>query len=82
MRTEYCYTALAMAVDMAMHDNPEAKARYREVWGVEWVPLAERYGDDGFGALGAEVDQAFASITAMDVPGPYDTVVGSGRGRR
>lgn len=80
MRTEYSYTALALALDMAMWDNVEAQERYRATYGVEWVPLAERYGDDGFGTLGAEVDQAFARIT--DAGQRVGTVVGSARGRR
>ncbi len=60
--TVYRYSALALALDVAMHDNPTAQAAYLATWGVPWVPLAERYGDDGFGVVGQEVEAAFSRI--------------------
>lgn len=61
--TVYHYSVLAAALDLAMAGNPEAQARYAAIYGVAWESLAERYGDDGHGVIGQEIDAAFVRIT-------------------
>ena len=34
-------TAVALDLDRAMAADPEARARYQEIWGMAWVPLIE-----------------------------------------
>ena len=61
-RTEYRYTAMAMALDLAMAQGDHA-AKYAAIYGETWISMAERYGNDGFGVLGQEIEAAFTRIT-------------------
>lgn len=36
-------TQLALDLDAAMAADPEARAAYARIWGVEWAPLAPEF---------------------------------------
>lgn len=56
-------TELALALHCEMLANPEARARYAEIYGTEWQ------GFDHVVTLSDEVDLAFSRLASFDAAG-------------